>query len=94
MKCYSVSPRQLEGLTMTTESRAFVPVSIGGPDRFFGAGQLERLAELMAGWRSAQEQGQGPDVDEQTELEALIETELRASAARAAALADEFGSGL
>jgi hypothetical protein len=78
-------------MTMTTESFAFVHVSIGKPDRFFGAGQLERFAELMARWRSAQERGQGLHVNEQTELEALVEAELRASAARAAALAGELG---
>jgi len=63
----------------------------GGPDRFFGAAQLQRLAELMARWRSAETLGQVLAGDEQGELEALIGAELEASAARAAALADELG---
>ena len=73
------------------ESRTLVVIQSGRPDRFFGAVQQKRLAELMARWRSAQEQGQVLAVNEQTELEALIETELRGSAARGAALADELG---
>lgn len=60
------------------------------PDAFFTAAQQQRLAELMAGWRSTQRTGAAWSPQEQAELEALVEAELRASAARAAALADEL----
>jgi hypothetical protein len=73
------------------ESRTLVVVQSGRPDRFFDASQQQRLAELMTHFRSAQDQGQVLAVGEQAELEALIEAELRASGARAAAMADELG---
>ena len=61
------------------------------PDRFFTATQQQRLDALMARWRSARDQGATLPVDEQTELEALIEAELQASADRAGTLADALG---
>ena len=61
------------------------------PDRFFTAAQQQRLDALMARWRTARDQGATLPVDEQTELEALIDAELQASAARAATLADALG---
>jgi hypothetical protein len=61
------------------------------PDRFFTAAQQERLAGLMARWRTAQDEGHTLPLDEQVELEALVEAELRASATRAASLADALG---
>jgi len=61
------------------------------PDRFFTAAQQERLADLMARWRTARDEGHTLPVDEQIELEALVEAELRASATRAATLADALG---
>ncbi len=61
------------------------------PDRFFTATQQGRLAALMARWRTARDQGHTLPVTEQPELEALIDAELRASAARAAALANTLG---
>ena len=61
------------------------------PDRFFTAAQQERLAALMDRWHTARDQGATLPTDEQTELDALIATELQASAARAAALADALG---
>jgi hypothetical protein len=61
------------------------------PDRFFTAAQRQRLDALMARWRTARDQGATLPVDEQTELEALIDAELQASAARAATLADALG---
>ena len=45
----------------------------------------------MARWRTARDQGATLPADEQTELEALIDAELQASAARAATLADALG---
>lgn len=73
------------------ETSTLVIVQSLRPDHFFTAPQQERLAVLMARWRTARDQGQTLPVDEQTELEALIEAELRASAARAAALANTLG---
>jgi hypothetical protein len=61
------------------------------PDRFFTAAQQQRLDTLMARWRTARDQGATLPTDEQTELEALIDAELQASADRAATLADALG---
>jgi len=60
------------------------------PDAFFDNAQQMRLAQLMAAWRSAQRTGVLWPESERAELEALVEAELRASAARAATLADEL----
>src|SRR5262249_21169581 len=70
------------------EASTLVIVQSLRPDDFFTASQQERLTVLMAHWRTARDQGQTLPVEEQAELEALIEAELRASAARAAALAN------
>jgi hypothetical protein len=61
------------------------------PDRFFSTIQQQRLAALMARWSEARDQGATLPVDELAELRALVDAELRASAARAATLADELG---
>ncbi len=61
------------------------------PDAFFSATQQQRLAELMERWRRVLDVGQNLLPAEQLELDALVEAELRASAARAAALAGELG---
>lgn len=60
------------------------------PDRFFAADQQRRLAELMARWRAARDAGTVLPTAEQTELDALIEEEVRASAKRTAALLHEL----
>ena len=60
------------------------------PDQFFIAQQQQRLAELMQCWRAARDAGGALPDDEQTELDALIETELRAATARAAALLQAY----
>jgi hypothetical protein len=73
------------------ETGALVIVQSLRPDHFFNAGQQKRLGELMDSWRAARDSGESFSADEQTELEALVEAELRASAARASALADEIG---
>ena len=73
------------------EASTLVIVQSLHPDRFFTAAQQERLAALMEHWRTARDQGNTIPVDEQAELEALIDAELRASAARAAALANALG---
>lgn len=75
----------------TEESSTLVIVQSLRPDSFFPAAQQQRLSVLMEHWRSARDHGQSLSVDEQNELETLIEAELRASAARAAAVADAVG---
>ena len=61
------------------------------PDHFFDAHQQKRLEELMERWRAARDSDQMFPSHEQTELDALIEAELRASGERAAALVDQLG---
>jgi hypothetical protein len=77
------------------ESTTLVIVQGFAPDRFFDAGQQERLAELMARWRRARDSGEdsGEDLpaEEQLELDDLIEEEVRASARRTAALLQDLG---
>jgi hypothetical protein len=73
------------------EASTLVIVQSLRPDQFFTAAEQERLARLMACWRAAREQGSALPVAEQAELEALIDTELRTSAARIAALAKTLG---
>ena len=58
------------------------------PDPFFSAQQQERLAELMARWRTCRAAGTTLPAEEQSELNALVEAETRAATARAAALAN------
>ena len=70
------------------EASTLVIVQSLRPDRFFTAVQQQRLEALMARWRA---QGGSLPHQEQAELEALVAAELRASAARAAALADALG---
>ncbi|MSP12252.1 MAG: hypothetical protein EXR62_04750 [Chloroflexi bacterium] len=60
------------------------------PDQYFDAQQRQRLSELMERWRAARDQGQTLPQEEQAELQALVEAELRASAARTAALFQEL----
>lgn len=72
------------------EASTLVIVQSLRPDRFFNAAQQQRLAELMGRWRAARDRGETLPDDERAELEALVETELRAAAIRAAALADEL----
>ena len=80
----------LTGQLSEEETGTLVIVQNLRPDRFFNAEQQRRLAELMERWRIARDKGEGLPADEQAELEALIEAELKASADRTAALADEL----
>ncbi len=57
------------------------------PDRFFDASQRQRLRELLDAWRKARDSGATLPPEEQAELDALVKTEFRASADRAALLA-------
>jgi len=60
------------------------------PDRFFSAGQQQQLAALMHQWRVARNNHTTLPKAKQAELEALVEAELEASTARAAALLEEL----
>jgi hypothetical protein len=62
------------------------------PDRFFTEDQQRRLRELMTRWRAARDAQASLPADEQEELNALVEAELRAATARAAHVnSDEAG---
>jgi hypothetical protein len=70
------------------ETSTLVIVQSLRPDSFFTMVQQQRLTLLMERWRNARDRGQILPANEQAELETLIEAELQAAAARAAALAD------
>lgn len=72
------------------EASTLVVVQSLRPDRFFNATQQQRLAELMERWRMGRDKGYTMPPAEQAELEALVEAEVHAAAARAATLADEL----
>src|SRR5947208_334766 len=57
------------------------------PDSFFNAQEQQRLQELMAKWRDQRDETGSFSPAEQAELEALVDAEVRAAAARTAALA-------
>ncbi|ASC69450.1 hypothetical protein XM38_003770 [Halomicronema hongdechloris C2206] len=68
------------------EFRALLLIQSCRPDPFFSAEQQGRLSELMDVWRAARDQGQELPIEQQDELNALVEAELRAATARTAAL--------
>jgi hypothetical protein len=72
------------------ETETLIVVQRLRPDRFFTAGQQQRLNDLMTRWRVARDNGAGLPPDEQNELESLIDQELRASAYRTAAILQDF----
>jgi hypothetical protein len=72
------------------EAGTMVIVQNQRPDHFFNAESQQRLSELMTSWRSCRDLGHTLPVAEQAELASLIDAEVRASAARSAALADEL----
>ncbi len=85
----------LDGLTeqfAPGEVGTFVVVQRRLPDEFFSAEQQRRLEELMAKWRVARDIGSQLSAQEQTELNALVDTELRAAKNRAAGLVAELRS--
>jgi hypothetical protein len=61
------------------------------PDRLFTAQQQQRMAELMERWRSARDRGEALSASEQSELDALVEAELRAAGDRASVLGEQLG---
>ena len=60
------------------------------PDLFFSAEQQQRLGELMTLWRAARDVGASLSNEEQSELDRLIEAEIRASGRRADAMLNEL----
>lgn len=79
---------QLSGPEQTT----LVVVQPMRPDELFTAVQQQRLAELLSRWRAGRDAGNSLPPEEQTELDSLIEAELRAAAARSAALLRQLPS--
>lgn len=79
----------LDALTAQLDETEFTALLIFQsfrPDPFFSAEQQERLLELMNLWRAARDQEQELPPPQQAELDQLVEAELRAAAARTAAL--------
>jgi len=72
------------------EATTLVVVQPMRPDALFTAEQQQRLAALMAHWRAARDAGTSLPADEQAELDALVEAELRAAAQRSAALVGQL----
>ena len=68
------------------EAGTLVVVQQLRPDQFFTAQQQTRLKELMARWRAARDAGSSLPAGDQTELDALVEAELRAAGERASAV--------
>lgn len=77
-------------LQLTEDEGSLIIVQSLRPDRFFTAYQQQRLADLMQRWRLARDQGKVLPADEQSELEALVEAELHATARRATMLVVEL----
>ncbi|MEM7134606.1 MAG: hypothetical protein AAF702_50550 [Chloroflexota bacterium] len=73
-----------------SDTNLLIVVQNQRPDKFFTAEQQERLALLMAQWRVARDQGKLFDKTDHTVLEALVEAELLASAARTQSMIDEL----
>lgn len=73
----------------TDESGTLVIVQHFRPDSVFTAKQQERLEGLMARWRRARDRGTCLSTGEQSELDTLIEAEVRAASQRAAAMLRE-----
>lgn len=55
-------------------------------DQFFNQQQKQRLSELMNLWKQARNEGQSFSKELQTELDNLVEIELKAATARTAFL--------
>jgi hypothetical protein len=67
-----------------SEKGTLVVVQHQSPDALFSAEQQQRLGELMTRWHAARDAQTSLSADEQAELKALVEAELRAATARAA----------
>ncbi len=62
------------------------------PDALFNAVQQRRLAELLDRWRAARDTCSALTPQEQNELDALVEAELRAATERSATLVRQLPS--
>lgn len=60
-------------------------------DQFFNEEQRKRLSELMELWKQARDKGESLSKELQTELDNLVEAELKAAIGRTASL---FNSGI
>lgn len=80
----------ITGLMGAEEGPTLVLLLRSAPDSHFSASQRDRLADLMAKWRTARDTGVELPGDEQGELDALVKAELHASGRRANALASEL----
>ena len=67
------------------ESGTLVVVQNHRPDQFFTAQQQQRLGQLIGRWRAARDSENSLPASEQAELNALVDAEVQASGARAAA---------
>ena len=83
----------LDALTAQLEGDEFSTLLIiqsFRPDWFFSAEQQQRLSDLMNLWRTVRERGQTLPPEQQAELDLLVETELKAAAARTSALVQQL----
>jgi hypothetical protein len=104
--CYRAISGQMQGMGRTAGEAldalvAQLDVSGIGPllvvqpcqaDAWFTAEQQQRLQELMDRWRTARDSGIRLPAQEQAELDALVEAELRGAIARSEALARRVGA--
>ena len=75
---------------LNNEDNTLIIVQNQRPDKFFSATQQQRLAELMEKWRGARDKNTELSIEEQSELNTLVETELLASANRTTSLINEL----
>ena len=80
----------LTPLLSEDESNTIVVIQSFRPDRFFDATERQRLEILMTRWRAARDAGEMLSDVETTELNHLVEMEVRAATARTAALLQEI----
>ncbi len=73
-----------------SEASTLVVLQNNLPDAFFSETQRTRLALLMQKWRAARDSGTEFSAAEQSELDALVQSELSASALRAKAMLDSL----
>lgn len=74
----------LDGLTAQlgeTDFSALLVIQNLNADIFFSADQQKRLSELMSLWRVARDRGETLLLEQQAELDALVDAELRAATA-------------
>ena len=74
------------------DGTTLVIVQRGRPDPFFSGEQQRRLDELMAHWRQARDGKAVFTSNDQTELDNLVQAELRAAKERAAAMVNGLAS--